>query len=442
MSTRAIATPTSQGVRFAVRWHILFLLCLASLLAYVFRFNVSIAGLQIRTELGLTDLQLSWILSSGIWGYALFQLPGGLFGQVKGPRLALTACLVLWSVFTMLTGVLPGTVFTSAASIFASLVGLRFLLGASVGPVFPIVGGTVAAWFPVSRWAYPNALSTASLNIGSFLTGPLIAWLMVTLGWRESFYLIAPLGLALAWIWWGYARDDPSEHSRVSTAELAFIRADRPLQSAALPPGTCARLLKNRDVLLLMFSYLCMNMTFYIFFSWFFIYLVDVRGFDELQGGFAAGLPWMVAAVGATAGGELCDRLCKRLGPRWGCRVPAIAGLLLSAVLLFLGAAAPNAYLAIALLCLCFAGNQFTDGAYWQGTIYVSGRYAAAGCGVLNTGGNFAGILVTPMVPLLKDQFGWFVALASGAVFSLIAALLWLFIRADRAIEDVGSSST
>ncbi len=447
VSTRAIATPTVQAARSAVRWQILFLLCLASLLAYVFRFNVSIAALDIRTELGLTDLQLSWILSAGIWGYALFQLPGGLFGQVIGPRLALTACLVLWSVFTMLTGVLPGTVFTSTTSIFASLVVLRFLLGSSVGPLFPVVGGTVAAWFPASRWAYPNALSTAALNVGSFLTGPLVAWLMVTLGWRESFYLLAPLGLALAGLWWWYARDVPSEHPRVSPAELAFIHADRPRQSTALPPGTCARLLKNRDMLLLMFSYMCMNMTFYIFFSWLFIYLVDVRGFDALQGGFAAGLPWMVAAVGAIAGGELCDRLCRRLGPRWGCRIPAIAGLLSSAVFLFLGAAAPNAYLAIALLCLCFAGNQFTDGAYWQATIYVSGRFAAAGCGVLNTGGNFAGILVTPLVPLLKDRFGWFVALASGAVFSLIAAVLWLFVRpdrgidADRGIDNVGVES-
>jgi ACS family glucarate transporter-like MFS transporter len=128
------------------------------------------------------------------------------------------------------------------------------------------------------------------------------------------------------------------------------------------------------------------------------------------------------------------------LGPRWGCRIPGIAGLLAVAVLLFFGAAAPNAYLAIALLSLCFAGNQFTEGAYWEGTTYVGGRYATAACGVLNTGGNFAGIVATPMVPLLKDEFGWFVALASGSVFAVIGAVLWLFIRADRVILDVSDA--
>ena len=439
MSTRAIAT-SRPALRQAVRWRILWLLCLISLLAYVFRQNVSIAGLEIRMELGLTDLQLSWILSSAIWGYALFQLPGGLFGQVVGPRLALTAILVLWSLFTMLSGVLPGTLFTSATSIFASLLVLRFLLGASQGPLFPIVGGTVAAWFPVSRWAFPNALSSAALNLGSALTGPLIAWLMVSFGWRESFYVTAPFGLALAALWWWYGRDDPSEHPRVEATELSLIRADRPRQSATLTREACARLLGNRDVLLLTLSYMCMNMVFYIFFSWFFIYLVDVRGFSALGGGFAAALPWIVGAVGATAGGEVCDRLCKRLGPRWGFRIPGIGGLLAVAVLLFFGAAAPNAALAIALLSLCFAGNQFTEGAYWEGTTYVGGRYATAACGVLNTGGNFAGILATPMVPLLKDEFGWFVALASGSVFAVIGAVLWLFIRADRAMDDVSAS--
>jgi ACS family glucarate transporter-like MFS transporter len=440
LSTRAIAIPRSEALRYAVRWQILALLCLISLLAYVYKQNVSIAGLAIRTELGLNDLQLSWVISSAIWGYALFQLPGGLFGQVVGPRLALTAILVLWSIFTMLSGVLPGTVFTSATSIFVGLLVLRFLLGASQGPLFPIVGGTVAAWFPVSRWAFPNGLSSGALNVGAAMTGPLIAWLMVTLGWRESLYLVAPFGVALAALWWWYARDDPSEHPRVFPSELALIREGRPRQAAALPRGTCARLLKNRDVLLLTLSYMCMNVVFYIFFSWFFIYLVDVRGFDALEGGFLAALPWIVGAVGATAGGEVCDRLCKRLGPRWGCRIPGIAGLLAVAVLLFFGAAAPNAYLAIALLSLCFAGNQFTEGAYWEGTTYVSGRYATAACGVLNTGGNLAGIVATPMVPLLKDEFGWFAALASGSVFAVIGAVLWLFIRADRVILDVSDA--
>ncbi|MGH9322855.1 MAG: MFS transporter [Vicinamibacteria bacterium] len=442
MSTRAIAEArTAAWLRGSVRWQILGLLFLISILAYVFKQNVAIAGLGIRSELGLTDRELGWILSSAIWGYALFQLPGGLFGQIVGPRVALTTIVIAWTVLTLLCGALPGTLLTSTTSIFAGLVVLRFFLGASQGPVFPVLGGTVAAWFPPSRWAFPNALSSAGLNLGAALTAPLVAWLMVNLGWRESFYLTAPLGLAVAALWWWYGRDDPSEHPRVEPEELALIREDRPQQAQGLPKGLCGRLLRNRDVLLLSASYWCMNVVFYIFSSWFFIYLVDVRGFTAIEGGFMASLPWMVGAIGAATGGEVCDRLCKKLGPRWGCRIPGIGGLLAVAVLLFLGAAAPNPYLAVLLLSLCFAGNQFTEGAYWEGATYVGGRYATSACGVLNTGGNFAGVLATPMVPLLKDEFGWFVALASGSIFAVIGAVLWLFIRTDRTILDVSGTS-
>jgi ACS family glucarate transporter-like MFS transporter len=436
MSTRAIAyTRPVAWVRRSVRWQILALLFLISLLAYVYRQNLSIAGLAIRTEFGLTDDQLSWVISANIWGYALFQLPGGLFGQVVGPRLALTAMVLAWTALTFLCGALPGTLLNSASATLLGLVLLRFVMGATQGPLFPVVGGTVAAWFPASRWAFPNALSTAGLNLGAAAAGPLIAWLMVAFGWRASFYLVAPLGLAVAALWWWYGRDDPAQHPRVESEELLLIREDRPPQSEELPPGIARRLLGNRDILLLTVSYLCMNIVFYIFFSWFFIYLVDVRGFDALEGGVLAALPWVVASVGAASGGEIADRLCKRIGPRWGCRLPAIAGLLLVSALLYLGAAAPNAYLAIALLSLCLAGTQFTDGAYWEATTFVGGRFATAACGVLNTGGNVAGILATPMIPILERKFGWMVALSSGSVFAILGALLWLFVRADRPME-------
>jgi ACS family glucarate transporter-like MFS transporter len=192
------------------------------------------------------------------------------------------------------------------------------------------------------------------------------------------------------------------------------------------------QLLKNRDVLLLAGSYFCMNWVWYIFFSWLMVYLVDVRGFDIINAGMLAAAPWIAGSFGAGLGGEACDRLCQRIGPRWGCRLPAMAGLCVSAIMLISGAYAPDPYIAVAFLSLCYACNQFTEGAYWQATTFVGGRYTAAAGGVLNTGGNIAGVIATPMTAVLFQHFGWLVALATGSAFALIAAALWLLIRADR----------
>jgi ACS family glucarate transporter-like MFS transporter len=342
---------------------VLAMLGLLSLIAYVERLNLSVAGVGIKADYGIDDRQLGWIFGAFTLSYALFQIPGGIFGELWGLRRTLTVTCLLWGLITVACGFLPGVLPTSA-SVFTGLLVLRFLMGAAQAPFFPVLAGTIANWFPVGRWAFPNALTTACLAIGSFLTSYGVAFLMDRYGWRETFYITGPLALAGALAWWLVARDRPREHPAVNAAEIALIERGRAKRGQSPFPPTTEEtsgsrigngdsphgrsphrrvwldLLRNRETLLLALSYLSMNYVFYIFFSWFFIYLTEERHFTVLNGGFYAGLPWFAAAFGSTIGGELCDRLCRRIGPRWGCRAPAMAGLIIAAALLYFGAVA------------------------------------------------------------------------------------------------------
>lgn len=426
------ATHPVEGTTY-IRWRILALLFAASFVAYILRTNMSIAGESMMADLGLSKLQLGMVLAAFAWGYAIFQLPGGVWGDVVGSRKALAIIAVLWGVVTVLTGLTPGTSLISTGAALVFLIVLRFLQGAVQAPLYPVTsGGTIANWFPVSGWAFPNGLTSTALTLGAAATAPLIAWLTVTAGWRTSFLVTAPLALVVAAWWWHYARDYPAEHHSVSRVELNFINANRPASPEAEDKSAWKLTLKNRDILLLAISYFCMNYVFYIFFNWFFIYLLEVRGFTVLEGGAMAAAPWLVGAVGATAGGLVCDRLSKRMGPRLGCRLPGVIGLALVALLLFFGATAENPYTAVALLSLCFGCTQFTEGAYWAATISIAGRHAAAAGGILNTGGNIVGGVGALLVPIIADSLGWVAALATGSVFAVIGIILWLFIRADR----------
>jgi ACS family glucarate transporter-like MFS transporter len=307
-------------------------------------------------------------------------------------------------------------------------------MGVVQAPLFPVTcGGTIGNWFPVSGWAFPNGLTSTGVTLGAAATAPLIAWLMETMGWRASFILTAPLAFLIAGVWWWYARDDPADHPRVSKKELDLINANRPSPEHAIEGRTAwKRVFKNRDILLLTASYFCMNYVFYIFFNWFFIYLVDVREFKILEGRYFAAAPWMVGAVAASVGGLWCDRLCKRIGSRWGCRIPGMVGLSLVAGLLLLGATAKNPYLAVVFLSLSFGCTQLTEGAYWTAAIFVSGKHASAATGVMNTGGNVVGGIGALLVPITAEAFGWVAALATGSVFALMGVGLWLFVRADK----------
>jgi ACS family glucarate transporter-like MFS transporter len=430
-----VTTPTPPR-RSHQRWYILALLFLASFVAYLLRTNMSVAGERIMGDLGLSQLQLGAILAAFAWGYAIFQFPGGVFGDALGGRRALTVMAILWGLLTLMTAMVPGHTLATPTVILVCLAGLRFLMGVAQAPLYPVTsGGTTCLWFPVSGWAFPNGLTNAGLTLGSAATGPLIAWLMETVGWRQSFVATAPLAFLLAAVWWWYARDRPADHPRVSQAELDLINAGRPAAATgAADPGAWKRLLRNREILLLTASYFCSNYVFYFFFNWLFIYLVENRGFKALEGGFYAAAPWIVGALGALAGGLWGDRLSRRHGLKLGTRVPCVIGLTLTALLILLAATAQDPRVAVVYLSFCLGCQQLTEGPFWAAAIGVSGRNASAGCGILNTGGNAVGGVGALAVPLVVRSLGWPAALASASIFALAGAGLWLWIRADRAM--------
>jgi ACS family glucarate transporter-like MFS transporter len=417
-------------------------MCVISFISYILRTNLSIVGDRVTADLGLTEIQLGMILSAFAWGYALFQFPGGIWGDVVGSRKSLTIAAILWAALTVLTGLVPGRAIASAGMILSTLIIIRFLVGAAHAPLFPVIGGTIGNWFPVSGWALPNGLTSTALNLGAAATAPLIVYLMNVSGWRGSFFMTAPLGLLAALFWWRYVRDYPSQHPSVSKQELELIDANRePPVDLKKQKSGWKEVIKNKDVLLLTFSYFCMNYIFYLIFNWFFFYLVNVRKLSEHQAGYLTASQYIVGSIGATLGGYFGDRLAKRFGPRWGYRMLPVPCLLLTSVFVIAGATINNPYAAVLFFAVCSGLTQITDPIYWGAIVAVSGRHAAAASGIMNTGGNVVGGIGAVLVPLIARQFGWVAAIASGAVFTTVAAFLWLLVRADRAITRTAPSA-
>ena len=412
-------------VRFRIMG-VLFVMCFVN---YLLRNNLSIAVPSIQEEFSFTNAEIGWILGSFNFSYTLLQIPGGIFGQVYGPRRALTWIALSWGALTFLTGFVPTLMAASATGVMVSLFVTRLLMGATNAPLFPVIAGAFARWFPAGGWGFPNGATSVGLALGQAAIGPIVTLLIVHFGWRGSFYVFAPLGFAIAAWWYWYGRDRPAQHSAVTAEEARLIEGDRPAnEPETREKGAWRRLLVQRDVLLLAASYFCMNYVFYMFAQWLFTYLVGDRRLSMLESGWLYAAPFATGAVLAGLGGLTCDALCKRLGPTWGCRIPAMTGLVLVGVFLIAGVYVSNPYLAVALLSLCFGFTQFTEGSFWSASTYVAGAHTAAATGVMNTGGNAAGLLA-PVVGMMVDHLGWFATLASGSVFAFTGAALWLLIR-------------
>jgi len=428
---QAVTRPTS------VRWRILAVLMFVSFVSYLLRGNLSIAAPSMIADLGLSKIQWGWVMSAFPLGYALFQYPGGLFGDRVGPRKALSMISLAWGVMIIITSLVPSRETASAMLIVMVLMTVQFLVGMVHAPVFPVMNVSIARWFPAGKWALPTGLTSTGLTVGLAATASLLPWLIGQYGWRTSFVILAPTTFLGAAVWWWYARDNPAEHRGANAAEIELISADH----AEPEPGDAAqpawlRVLKNRNALLLTLSYVCMNFVFYVIFTWGFYYLVTVRGFAEQEAGFLTSAQWVFAGAGAALGGWFGDRQCRTMGLRWGCRMPIIVGMVTSAVLLFGVAYTPNQYLAAGMLGLCFFFNQTCEGPYWACSIAIGGRHAGAAGGLMNTGGNASGFVNAILLATVAEYFGWAIAIAGSAVFALLGVALILLVRADERLDQ------
>ncbi|HKO41787.1 MAG TPA: MFS transporter [Pyrinomonadaceae bacterium] len=416
---------------------ILLILTAFSLVSYVQRMNISIAAKYMMPELSLSDIQMGQIFSSFMLGYALFQVPAGILGDRLGPRFLLTASTCWCGIATLLTGAIPGLVIKDEVAIFTSLIVLRFLLGVGAAATYPVAARAIANWIPVLKRGVSNAIVVAGLSVGAAITPPLISFFMVKFGWRVSFYVSSSFAFLVAIAWRWYATDHPKQNPRVSQKELDLILG---AQGQATPNGLdlagWRRGLRSKAVWLLSVSYFFSGYVLFIFVFWFFLYLVEVRGFSILSGGFFTSLPFVISTVLTPFGGTLSDFFSAKLGRRWGRRIVAISGFGLSAIFLFWGLKADDPYLAIAALSLSVGFEQFTEGAFWSTAIDIAGPYAGAIAGLMNMAGNLGGVVSTALVPILVSQFGWTFALGTGSVLALVAGLIWFGIQSDHEISS------
>src|SRR5262245_42839806 len=421
-----------------VRWIILTLISVASFISYVIRSNLSTVGPSVMAEFSFTEIQFGQILAAFTFGYAAFQFLGGVVGDVLGSRKAITLIAVLWGVLTIVNGIIPAPPVVSVTTVLLIFILLRFITGAAHAPIFPVTGGIIANWFPVSGWGLPNGLTSTALTLGAAAAAPLMVLLMQFAGWRGSFILTAPLAFFIAGVWWWYARDYPDQHRGVNSAELQLIHANRTEVHTVHEEGAWKLVLKDRNMLLLTLSYFCSNYVFYQVFNWIFIYLVDIRKVGQHEAGYLTAAQWIAAAIGSTLGGFLCDFFAKKLGPRWGYRIVPIPSLILTAVFLLIGAISTNPYLSVGFFCLSFGCQQLTEGSFWAAIASIAGRHTSIAGGLLNTGGNAVGGVGALLVPVLAKYFGWTAAISSGVFFAVVAALLWFLINADEPIGERG----
>lgn len=374
------------------RWAIVALLCMAFVIAYLDRQNLSIAlsAREFKNFFGLTDNSRGLLNSAFFWSYAALQIPAGWLVDRFGVKRPFAIALALWSVVAGLTAWCG-----SATQLFT----MRLLLGAGEAVNTPAGMRWIRLNFDHQQHGLVMGLYQASAKIGPAIGAPLAVWLLLAYGWRWMF--IAMGFGAMLWLvpWILIVRDN-----------------DRELEHAVLKrPGVTSisfgELLSNRVMWGVIIGSFCYNYFNYFCLTWLPAYFAERRNLSLNSTGWFTGFSFWGFAIVATATGFWADRIVQRGGDPVSTRKRFIIAGFLIASTEMIGATSSSNAVALLFAVVSLSGLGFATGNYWALTPAImpgapAGRLAA----VQNMAANLAGIVAPILTGVLKQMTGGYEA--------------------------------
>ncbi len=397
------------------RHRVLGFLSLLSVITYLDRVCISVAGPRMQAALSLSPEKWGWVTGVFTLAYALFEIPSGSLGDRTGPRRVLTRIVLWWSAFTSLTG---------AVSSFIPLVLIRFAFGMGEAGAYPNVGVSIARWFPVRERTTAWGTVLMAAQIGGALAPFLVVPIQQAYGWRASFWAFGFLGILWAVAWYIWFRDSPQEMPGLTEQEVAESgTVTAPGHSL---PWSAAIRSRNLWAVVGMAGGVGYSMSF--FQSWLGTYLVKARGFTE-AGLLFASLPFIVGAIANISGGFTGDSLVRKLGLMRGRRSMILAGYGGATVFLALGMLLPEKYASLAALSLAYGGITFAQPALMGICLDIGGNFGGAVTGAMNTVAYLGSFLSSVIYGYLAASYGYNVPFIP--MIALMAAATALSLAVD-----------
>lgn len=404
------------------RYRVLALLFVLSIITFLDRVCLSVAGPRMQADLNISPEMWGWVVAVFAFSYGAFEIPTGALGDRIGARKVLPRIVIWWSAFTCLTG---------AATSYVYLLIVRFLFGAGEAGAYPNSSAAISRWFPRVELARAHSAIWVASRLGGALTPLLVVPIQARFDWRASFYIFGLAGMVWAAVWYWWFRDRPSEMKGIPEQELRELEQLQPRGAHRPLPWRVALRSGNFWRILLMYHTFAYASFFYI--SWLHTYMVKGRGFRESEMALLSSLPFLFGATGNLLGGFAGDFLVRRAGPRWGRSAIGAAGMTASALFTLSAAFSENRVTAVVFLALGAGAADFILPTCWATCLDIGRKYAGSVTATMNTAGQigsfFSGLLFGYIV---KTTGSYDFPMIPISCISLVSAMLWLGIDATQ----------
>jgi MFS transporter, ACS family, hexuronate transporter len=261
------------------RWWMIGFAFLATVINYLDRQTLSVVAPVLCEKFRMNDETYGLVLAAFMLAYTVMNGVSGPLLDRLGTRLGYALCMAWWSTAGVLHAFARGP---------WSLGAFRFLLGMGEAGNWPAAVKVVAEWFPQRERAFASGLFNSGAAIGAIVAPPLVAWLVLWIGWSASFVVVGVLGYLWLAGWW-FLYETPAHARREVSAR----------------PATPWRLFRTRFLASLTLSKVFLDPVWYFYIFWFPKYLNAVHGMDTAQIGKAAWIPFVTADLGNLLGGWL-----------------------------------------------------------------------------------------------------------------------------------------
>jgi ACS family glucarate transporter-like MFS transporter len=416
------ASSSTRSPAAKARWLIFVLACSASFITYVHRYSWGVIRPSLKAEYGFDDAQMGWMDSAFNLTYALGQYPGGLGGDIFGPRIIIYLAIILWSIVMIGPALVRG---------YWKLIGVRLLFGATQAPCYPNLGKTTINWFPASiRTTVQGMVASTAGRAGAAMAPILIGTLLMgywKMSWQQSLFVLAGFGFMYAAFFWMLFRNRPAEHPFSNEAERELIEAGEVTNLAADEIKlNWTRATKINFGIFLAASF-CSTFADNLFVFYMPQYLKEEKGFSDAAMGIFASLPLWGGAIGGLCGGILNDLCIRWTGSRKnGRRIVAAGGKLIATCFIAASFLFQDGRLIMGAFFFAKFFSDWSQPTWWGTVTDLGGPAAGRVFGMANLAGSIGGTVAGPIMGYVKLYGGWGALFVGVGIMYVLTAFCWM----------------
>ena len=291
-----------------LRWWIIGLVCLATIINYIDRSALSIMWEFMVPDLGFSQQEADQLYATvGVIftiAYSAGKFISGAVYDKVGTKIGFVLSIFFWSVASIMHFFTRG---------LATLGLFRGVLAVAEAGNWPGAVKNNGEWFPVKERALAQGIFNTGAAVGSIISAPAIAALYEAYGWRWAFVIIGVLGLLWIIPWLIINKAQPAKHSWITDEEREYILSDQPkIDPDALDTSdkmSIKEILEFRESWGVLITRFFIEPVWWFFLVWLPIYLVRAYEFNIKDLGAKSWFPYLGAAIGSIVGGMVAKKL-------------------------------------------------------------------------------------------------------------------------------------